>query len=296
MQPHDCWEQPALKCMLWHTCHISGHYNIYNISKYNSAIRELEVERLRKRHSDLQTICPQDHAGQGADLQKSPANKAVAWVMRQHVGSQMSGTVGPHVREGHGKTAYPTFTFILQYIYIKKTIQTPSKDYPPPALPCQPWCCGCLLVALPQAVSAQSAGNVWSRHRNTPISWARWPECHRMPGAHHFCAVARGWDYIESSLLATQFSIYCQALQALQRRRSFTCKQAAQYHRTSESWTFWKGLSPATRRSYQILHDDGTSTSKLVCTVYLSESATWPTLLLESAMASPSPSSSLSSL
>lgn len=118
--------------MLWHTCHISGHYNIYNISKYNSAIRELEVERLRKRHSDLQTICPQDHAGQGADLQKSPANKAVAWVMRQHVGSQMSGTVGPHVREGHGKTAYPTFTFILQYIYIKKNNPNTIKRLPSP--------------------------------------------------------------------------------------------------------------------------------------------------------------------
>jgi len=61
--------------------------------------------------------------------------------------SEAKCPVGPHVREGHGKTAYPTFTFILQYIYIKKK---QSKHHQKTTLP------------LPFRASLDAVGVCWS--------------------------------------------------------------------------------------------------------------------------------------
>lgn len=153
--------------------------------------------------------------------------------------SEVKCPVGPHVREGHRKTAYPIFTFIYFTVRLyKQTIQTLQKTTLP----------------LPFRASLDAVGVCWSPYHKlfqlraldtfeAATEILQFPgldgqnatECQVYAGAHHFCAVAGGWDYIGSSLIATQFSIYCQALQALQRRQSFTCKQAAQYHRTSES-------------------------------------------------------------
>ena len=155
--------------------------------------------------------------------------------------SEVKCPVGPHVRGGHRKTAYHTFTFILQYIFVNRQ----SKHHQKTTLP------------LPFRASLDAVGVCWSPYHKLfqlraletfeaateilqfpGLNGQNATECQVYAGAHHFCAVPRGWVFIESSLLATQFSIYCQALQALQalqRRRSFTCKQAARYHRTSES-------------------------------------------------------------
>ena len=149
--------------------------------------------------------------------------------------SEVICPVGPHVREGQRKTAYPTFIFILQYICIERQCKHHQKTTLP----------------LPFRASLDAVGVCWPPYHKlfqlraletfeAATEILQFPgldgqnatECQVYAGAHHFCAVA---GYIESSHLATQFSIYCQALQALQRRRSFTCKQAAQYHRTSES-------------------------------------------------------------